>query len=429
MYSNNNFPNNNQTSDKDILARILLSLPQKDCGGIGGCKKSSCAECASAVLESKNPGLCPACTQAQIDAIAAILNVESVAAKNQKAFSACAGDAAGHGRFMAAASCAEAKNFGSLPGECKYGCLGVGDCISSCKFDAISRVDGKIVIDREKCTGCEACMSVCPQKLISMTPGDAVVFVPCSSCAKENEIRDICGYGCIGCHDCEEACPEDAIKVIDGHAVIDYEKCAGCVACTVKCRKKIIVNTSADLKTIKEEVAFVKCSGKPDKAAFYSKGIDNCIDADNFHVSKDKCSLGCLGLGSCVSACRFGAISVENGCAKVDPEKCVGCRDCTFACPKGLITMVPYSGSKLVACSAGAKGAAKCSSGCIGCLDCVSNCPNQAISDAGGLAAVDPEKCANCSICTNICSRKVMHELEVPEYIYLQKKALDELPV
>ena len=54
------------------------------------------------------------------------------------------------------------------------------------------------------------------------------------------------------------------------------------------------------------------------------------------------CSYGCLGLGSCVSACQFDALSIEDGIAKVDPEKCVACGQCVKACPKNLITMIPY---------------------------------------------------------------------------------------
>lgn len=62
------------------------------------------------------------------------------------------------------------------------------------------------------------------------------------------------------------ACPNDAIEMVVGdkidgrYAKIDYSKCEGCVTCTVKCRKKIIVDTLHDLTKLKEDVAFVKCS-------------------------------------------------------------------------------------------------------------------------------------------------------------------------
>ena len=37
-------------------------------------------------------------------------------------------------------------------------------------------------------------------------------------------------------------------------------------------------------------------------------------------------SFGCLGFGSCVTACQFGAMTIgPNGTAVVDPDKCTDC--------------------------------------------------------------------------------------------------------
>ena len=53
-------------------------------------------------------------------------------------------------------------------GDCKFGCLGYGDCVSVCAFDAIHVVDGVALVDREKCTGCGACAKACPNAIISI---------------------------------------------------------------------------------------------------------------------------------------------------------------------------------------------------------------------------------------------------------------------
>ena len=295
------------------------------------------------------------------------------------------------------------------------------------------KADGtKIVIDAEKCNGCGACANanVCPQHIIKMIPRDASNFIPCSSTEEDDEIvRKTCGFGCIACGECERACPEGAVSIVDNHAVIDYEKCVGCIACAVKCRKKIIVDTAHDLTALKSTVAFVKCSG--DGRAyekFKELGISTCKEASKQDLKGlGLCTTGCLGQGACEHVCRYDAVKVENGIAHVNPDKCVGCKDCTFACPQHLITIVPYKGMKLVPCSSvdDAEEKAKvCSSGCIFCEDCRVNCPNLAIYSEGTHTVIDPEVCEDCQVCQYMCPRDLIKEQVVPEYIFLQREAL-----
>ena len=359
-------------------------------------------------------------------------NYSSEATVDKIAFVACSGCAAGKERFAGTAkTCAQALEMGFLRTECKSGCVGVGSCVSSCKYGAMKLEDGRIVIDPEKCNGCGDCAKegVCPQHLISMVPKDATNFIPCSSTEEDEDVvRATCGYGCIACGECERACPEGAVSIIDNHAVIDYDKCVGCVACTVKCKKKIIVDTLHDLTVLKEKVAFVRCSDSRASKKYAELGVESCEEAAKLDAKAlGICTTGCCGLGSCVEVCRYGAISIKDGVAWVDAEKCVGCRDCTYACPKKLITIVPYKGMKLVPCASTEDYEDKtlvCDSGCIGCEDCRNNCPNQAIYMDSKHAVIDPELCDDCRMCQYVCPRDVIKGQEVPEYIYSQREAM-----
>lgn len=50
-------------------------------------------------------------------------------------------------------------------------CSQCGACITSCPVNAISRVDGIVVIDHGKCIGCLTCISKCPTSSIYVVNG------------------------------------------------------------------------------------------------------------------------------------------------------------------------------------------------------------------------------------------------------------------
>ena len=123
------------------------------------------------------------------------------------------------------------------------------------------------------------------------------------------------------------------------------------------------------------------------------------------------CTYGCLGFGSCVKACPFGAIDVVNGVAVVDKEACKACGKCVAKCPKHLIELVPYEQTTFVQCSSHAKGKAvtsACEVGCIGCKKCEKTCPNGAITVDNFCAHIDYSKCTNCGACKEVCPRHII---------------------
>jgi len=45
-------------------------------------------------------------------------------------------------------------------------CTGCGACVEVCPVEAIALVDGKARVDEKLCTGCEACADACPEGAI-----------------------------------------------------------------------------------------------------------------------------------------------------------------------------------------------------------------------------------------------------------------------
>ncbi len=69
-------------------------------------------------------------------------------------------------------------------------------------------------------------------------------------------------------------------------------------------------------------------------------GITDCRAAVLLFGGMKVCRIGCLGLGTCVKACMFGALSIgSDGLPKVDQEKCTGCGACERVCPKNIIRL------------------------------------------------------------------------------------------
>ena len=91
------------------------------------------------------------------------------------------------------------------------------------------------------------------------------------------------------------------------------------------------------------QVAFVRCNGGTNAVKRYEYvGVKDCISATKVAAGPLECAFGCLGFGSCVNACQFGAMSIgPGGTAVVDPDKCTNCGACMSACPPKLIVSVP----------------------------------------------------------------------------------------
>lgn len=162
---------------------------------------------------------------------------------------------------------------------------------------------------------------------------------------------------------------------------------------------------------VEYKTALVHCMGSYDHTTdkMIYDGLEGCTAAAQLVGGIASCRFGCMGLGECAKACPYGAITVCNGVASINPARCRGCSMCVAACPKGLISFVPMKPQAVVRCANCDKGAATnkvCKVGCIGCMKCVKACEFGAVTIENFHAVVDPAKCTACGKCVDVCPRK-----------------------
>jgi Na+-translocating ferredoxin:NAD+ oxidoreductase RNF subunit RnfB len=171
------------------------------------------------------------------------------------------------------------------------------------------------------------------------------------------------------------------------------------------------------------KVARVFCQGDSDKCGlrFVYDGLAQCRAQNSVAGGAKACTYGCLGMGSCADACKFGAIQMgPNGLPIVDEAKCTSCGMCVDACPRGIIQLVPASQDVTVLCRSKIRGAEvrkTCKIGCIGCGICVKACPKGAITLEDNLAVINCAECDSCGICVEKCPTKciTMRDDTVPD--------------
>ena len=102
----------------------------------------------------------------------------------------------------------------------------------------------------------------------------------------------------------------------NGIAHIDPDKCTACGACVKACPRSVI-----SLMPESQNV------------------IVRCRNSDVARAARAVCMDACIGCGRCKKECKYDAIVVENGYARIISEKCTRCGECAAVCPCKCITI------------------------------------------------------------------------------------------
>jgi Na+-translocating ferredoxin:NAD+ oxidoreductase RNF subunit RnfB len=242
------------------IDQVEDALPGANCGGCGypGCRGFAEAIVKSDDLSQFN---CPVGGNETMQEIARILGQEIEEQQPLVAVVRCNGSYQNRpqtNQYDGPATCAiESTLYGGETG-CHYGCLGKGDCVEACDFEAIfmNQETGLPYVVDDNCTACGACVTACPNDIIELrkkNKKDRKIYVSCVNQDKGALARKVCQVACIGCGKCVKVCPFDAITMENNLAFIHSDKCKLCRKCVEECPTNAILEIGFPPRKKKKE--------------------------------------------------------------------------------------------------------------------------------------------------------------------------------
>lgn len=252
--------------ENPLIAEVEELLPGANCAG---CGSPGCRSFAEKLVNSEDISslFCPVGGNEVMKLVSGALGKEVAEKDPTVAVIRCQGSCEVRPKtseYQGPRSCAISALIYSGETDCQYGCLGDGDCVVACKFDAMymDEATGLPVVITDKCTSCGMCVEACPRGIIEMRPKhkrDLKIFVGCLNEEKAGVAKKACSVACIGCSKCLDICPKDAITMNNNLAYIDPAYCTLCRKCVDVCPTHSIIETNFPPRKVKlEEVPVIK---------------------------------------------------------------------------------------------------------------------------------------------------------------------------
>lgn len=206
---------------------VMDALPGANCGG---CGYAGCEGYAVAVVNDPEipANKCCAGGESVSIAVGELTGKTVGAAEPLRSFRRCDkvhGEVAMRYDYQGVPSCAAAALLFEGAYACRFSCLGYGDCVEVCPFEAITVSDGLSYINWNKCIGCGLCVPACPRNSLELIPLRSRVSIFCSTKDKLKAVMEVCKAGCINCGKCVKKCPAGAISNKSGRIEIDHRLC------------------------------------------------------------------------------------------------------------------------------------------------------------------------------------------------------------
>ena len=211
-----------------LVDRVRAQLPSANCGA---CGFAGCQAYAEALVERSDvaPSLCAPGRATVAEALAKLTGKDVGAVTDRIVVMRCHGTSAyarEEALYAGLDTCAAASLVFGGPKACKNGCLGLGDCVKVCPFDALTIGEGGIsVVNESLCTGCGLCVPACPKELFEFYPRNRRVELSCVAKDKQSVVRSTCMVGCTLCRKCVSKCPAGAITWDGRTILIDHDMC------------------------------------------------------------------------------------------------------------------------------------------------------------------------------------------------------------